>query len=345
MSEDAILRYNPLITVGIVVLNREWIIGKVLNSVLSQTYPHNRIFVLVVDGESKDRTVETVQRILEKSDFNGYDIVVKKTNIPEGRNICIEKMLGEALLFWDSDIIMEPSAIQEFVSVMEKQKADIVTGNALSIFVDSTSDVESKVEEVMKLPIAKNRMEKILDAGLGHTLISRKVLSNLRFDPNLTIHEDFDFLVRTRDKNFKIELVRKIQIVDVNIIRQVDSDIYIGMPFNDAMKALRKKAKAQVLWYRSFAPHIDVIRFFLINKRHMFYLGYIPAAILTGIGILLTNFLLAVVFPFYLLLFSVWQIRRRGVKATIRAISRSFLVGLPTSFWIVYYFAKHNVRR
>jgi len=35
--------------------------------------------------------------------------------------------------------------------------------------------------------------------------------------------------------------------VCVDFLRQVDSDIYIGMPFNDAMKALRKKAKAQVL--------------------------------------------------------------------------------------------------
>jgi len=46
------------------VLNREWIIGKVLKSLLLQTYPHERIFVLVVDGESRDRTVEIARTIL-----------------------------------------------------------------------------------------------------------------------------------------------------------------------------------------------------------------------------------------------------------------------------------------
>jgi cellulose synthase/poly-beta-1,6-N-acetylglucosamine synthase-like glycosyltransferase len=77
----------PLVTVGIVVLNREWIISKTLDSILHQTYPHNRIFVFIADGGSKDRTVETAREILQKSDFAGYDIISKESSIPEGKPV------------------------------------------------------------------------------------------------------------------------------------------------------------------------------------------------------------------------------------------------------------------
>jgi glycosyltransferase involved in cell wall biosynthesis len=63
------LTQKPLIAVGIVVLNREWIIGKGLKSFLLQTYPHERIFVLIVDGESRDRAVEIARMRVPKFDF------------------------------------------------------------------------------------------------------------------------------------------------------------------------------------------------------------------------------------------------------------------------------------
>lgn len=80
----------PIVTVGIVVLNREWIIGEMLRSLLNQSYPHDKISVIVVDGGSKDRTVEIAEKILDTSGFMSYEIISRKCNIPEGRNICID---------------------------------------------------------------------------------------------------------------------------------------------------------------------------------------------------------------------------------------------------------------
>ena len=86
-----------MITVGIVGFNREWIIEKMLRSLQSQTYPHNRLFVVVVDGGSKDSTVKVMNDFLAKSDFYGYEVIVEKTNIPEARNRCIKKMKASLL--------------------------------------------------------------------------------------------------------------------------------------------------------------------------------------------------------------------------------------------------------
>jgi len=60
----------PLITVGVITLNREWIIGYMLDSLFSQSYPMEKIHLVVVDGESTDRTVDLTRNKLKNSNFS-----------------------------------------------------------------------------------------------------------------------------------------------------------------------------------------------------------------------------------------------------------------------------------
>jgi len=59
-----------------------------------------------------------------------YDIIVKLTTIPEARNICIDRMKGEYLFFWDSDIIMYPKALEELVNIAYRNNYDILSARA-----------------------------------------------------------------------------------------------------------------------------------------------------------------------------------------------------------------------
>lgn len=335
----------PLITTGIVVLNREWIIDKMLAYLQCQTYPHDRIFVLVVDGESEDRTVEIARKILEQSDFNGYDIIVKKCSIPEGRNICIENMKGDMLLFWDSDIVMEQNAMQELFRTIENEEADIVTADAYFIFANSIGEAEARINEEMKLQVRKSCVKRVPAAGMGHTLILRKVFDHIQFDPDLTICEDLDFSVRAREKGFKIVMNKKIKVLDINIIKKSHSDIHIDMPLKNAIRGIKKKSKAQVLGCSSTMTFREAIKFFLENKRYIFYLGYVPTIILLIWGVYLKNLFLSIIFPLYLLFFTFWQLKRRGFRKAPKAVVRSFLVGVPTSLWLLYYSAKYTSRK
>jgi glycosyltransferase involved in cell wall biosynthesis len=333
----------PLITVGVVVLNREWIIEKMLDSLLRQTYPHSRIFVVIVDGKSKDKTVEVARKALEKSDFIGYNIIVRECTIPQGRNICIENMRGDMLLFWDSDIIMEPNAIQELVRTMVKEKADIATaGDGAYIYVNAVEEIDAKINEARtkRTHIPENCIVEVPVAGMGCTLISRNVLNSLRFDPDLTISEDMDFTIRAREKGFKIIANKHIVVFDINIRKREHSDIYIDMPLKNALKGLRKRAKVYVL-ASTLKPSLkETLNFFIKNKRYIFYLGYIPLALLTIYGIFLQNIYL-LSFPIYLTLFAVWQVKRRGFIRGVKAVLRSILVGLPFSLMLIYYFCKY----
>jgi glycosyltransferase involved in cell wall biosynthesis len=336
---------SPLITVGIVVLNRDWIIDKMLTSLQRQTYPHNRIFVLLVDGESKDNTVQTARQILGNSDFNGYEIVVKKCNIPEGRNICIEKTKGDFLFFWDSDVIMGADALENMVTTGLETKAEILSAEIVSIYLNTIDAANLKIAEALSVQISTSQksLKEVEATAMGCTLISRKVFSSVQFDPDLTSLEDYDFSAKARRKGVRIFVNSVVQAFDINVWGQWYSDIHIDMPLKTSLRGLRKKTEANVLATGPEFNFTKTTKFFLTSKRYLLYLGYIPALILTVYGLLASNYA-SFVFPIYLTLFAAWQIQRRGVKRGVSSAIRSIIVGLPFSLLLILYFAKHTLK-
>ena len=335
-----------LITVGIVVLNREWIIDKMLTSLQRQTYPHDRVFVLLVDGESKDNTVKIAKQILDNSDFNGYEIIIKKCNIPEGRNICIERMKGDLLFFWDSDVIMGANALENMVTRVLETGVEILSAKGVFIYTNTIEEANSKITEALSSQIntPKKPLREIVATAMGYTLISRKVFDTIRFDPDLTSLEDYDFSAKARRKKIRIFANHAVQAFDINLWTQWYSDIHVDMPLKTALRGLKKKAEANVL---AFGPEITftkATRFFLTYKRYLFYLGYIPALIFTVYGLLANNYAFFV-FAIYLAFFVVWQIKKRGVKKGINATIRSMVVGLPLSLFLIFYFTKHASKK
>ncbi len=82
------------------VLNSERTIEKALCSIREQDFPQDRIEILVIDGGSKDRTLE----IAEKYNVR---ILENKQVIPEtAKQIGIQKARGEWIVFFDSDEVL-----------------------------------------------------------------------------------------------------------------------------------------------------------------------------------------------------------------------------------------------
>lgn len=332
--------YNPLITVATVVRNREWIIAKMLNSLLSQIYPHDKIHVLLVDGNSSDKTVEIARNILEKANFKGYEIIVKECSIPEGRNICIDNMKGDALLWWDSDVIMDSTTIADMLKAMTENKADIVDVDCVEIFINSIEEVEEKINSIKAIRLQDGRPDLQFSSatGMGHTLVARDVLKHLRFDPDMTLCEDLKFSFEAAKAGFKLIKLKHILSFDVNMWKKDYSDTSISMPLKYAVKGIRKKAEIQA----SIAT--SAIVFLVKRKRYIFYLGYWIAILLTFSGLISLNKYLLLAFPIYFLTFAIWQINKRGVRDGLQSALRSVLVGIPYASWLVFYLSKLAIK-
>ncbi len=111
------------------------------------------------------------------------------------RNTGIREATSDAVIFLDSDDLLLPNAIEEFVSVLEEQPdVDVVYGNAKMI------DAEGRL-----IAIYADRMPGARPSGniLGElarrcclticSMVRRSALRGIRFEEGMTFGEDYDF--------------------------------------------------------------------------------------------------------------------------------------------------------
>ena len=106
-------RAKPFVSALIVVRNEENRVGQCLDSLLSQDYPHDRYEIVVIDGDSSDRTVEIVQRMADGAARNGNPVPVRILSNPRrilasGWNIGIKAAKGEFVIRPDAHAFVEP---------------------------------------------------------------------------------------------------------------------------------------------------------------------------------------------------------------------------------------------
>ena len=98
-------------------------IDECLNSIANQSF--RDIEVIVVDDGSTDGTVDKISKFVEK-DKRFSLIRQEHSNAGNARNKGLEKATGKYILFWDSDDLFEPQAIENLYDRAEAKSADIV---------------------------------------------------------------------------------------------------------------------------------------------------------------------------------------------------------------------------
>lgn len=101
---------NNLSQVSIIIPTRNSAktVAKCLQSLRDQTYQPSEI--LIIDGHSTDRTQEIAEKF-------GAKVMVLEGERATAKNLGIAKSLGSFLLFLDSDMILEPTVIEECMKI------------------------------------------------------------------------------------------------------------------------------------------------------------------------------------------------------------------------------------
>lgn len=111
---------NVEVSVIVVCFNEEKNIGACIESILKQDFPGFEI--IVVDGNSTDRTVEIV-RGYEKSDNNIRVVVNEKRTIASNRNVGVRHAKGKFIAFTDADCIVPVNWLSVLVSGFMENRA------------------------------------------------------------------------------------------------------------------------------------------------------------------------------------------------------------------------------
>lgn len=113
------------ISVVITTKNEEKNIDRCLESIQSQTYPKNKIEIIVIDNNSTDKTKE-ISRQYIRTIFN-YPPPRHKLNIKNYRgaqlNFGVSRTKGEIIFYPDADMTYDPGLITEAVGLMKTYDA------------------------------------------------------------------------------------------------------------------------------------------------------------------------------------------------------------------------------
>lgn len=109
-----------LITVGICVRNSEGTIAATINSIVSQNFPRDKMEIIIVDGNSQDKTLDVVNNLVAATEIKCRIFSDKGEGLGAARQIVVEKALGEHILWVDADVQLGRDFIRNQLSFMEK---------------------------------------------------------------------------------------------------------------------------------------------------------------------------------------------------------------------------------
>lgn len=117
------------VTVGICVKNGAQTITSALESVLSQTFPHHLMEVIVVDDGSQDDTLKLVESYVSQVDMPLKILTYQWQGIGQSRNIIAKHAQGKYIVWVDSDMRLADDFVQKQFELMENNpKVGIAKG-------------------------------------------------------------------------------------------------------------------------------------------------------------------------------------------------------------------------
>jgi len=185
-----------LVSLITVCYNSEKTIRHTIESVLKQTYPY--VEYIIVDGLSKDNTLQIVHEYEDKFKEKGYlfRIISEKDNgIYDAMNKGIRLATGKLVGIINSDDWYEPIAVETAVNTYEEDPYDMFYADINLIKANGTIMVKHSKHD--KFPTSRHWNHPT-------TFVSKNVYDELGTFRCEGIHDDFDFILRVRKAGKKI---------------------------------------------------------------------------------------------------------------------------------------------
>lgn len=139
----------PFVSVVVPCRNEERYLGRCLDSILASEYPRDRMEILVVDGESDDRTREVAQRFAQ-ADSRIRVLRNPRQIVPAALNRGVRVAKGEVIARMDAHAVYPPAYLPRLVQALLTSGADNVGGR------------------VVTLPAGRGAVARAIALALGH---------------------------------------------------------------------------------------------------------------------------------------------------------------------------------
>ncbi|MBF0511927.1 MAG: glycosyltransferase family 2 protein [Candidatus Omnitrophica bacterium] len=120
------------VSVVVATYNRASLIGRCMESLLTQTFSYYEI--IVIDDGSTDGTKKVLKPFLGKIRY----FYQKNAGVSKARNLGIQQAKGEYIAFTDDDVIVDSQWVAFLVKCFQENNCDVVGGRVLPLFPDET---------------------------------------------------------------------------------------------------------------------------------------------------------------------------------------------------------------
>jgi glycosyltransferase involved in cell wall biosynthesis len=276
---------KPVVSIIIPVRNEELFISKCLNGIINQTYPIDKLEILVVDGLSDDKTKEIVEEYSNK--YPQIQLLENKKKItPVAMNIGIKKAKGKYIMLSGAHSEFPENYIEKCIHYIEESDADNV-GGIVKTKPRKNTLLGKVIAEVLSSPF-----------GVGGAKFRTGTDKPVEVD---TVPFGF----------YKKDVFDKIGLVNEDLVRNQDIDLNLRLKraggkiilFPDIQLTYYARSTLKELWKNNFGNGFWIIYGTKFSKipfstRHLIPLLFVSSLIVTGI---LSFFL----YPFFLLFIAI----------------------------------------
>ena len=197
---------SPFVSIIVPCYNEETTIRHLLDAVLAQTYPLEKVELIISDGMSTDHTSDVIVSFQKEHPLLAIHVVENlKQTIPSGLNQAIRESSGEIIVRLDAHSMPIPEYVERCVAAHQLHKGDNIGGVWEIRAGDETWIAESisfaaahplGVGDAMYRLNAKAGAVDTVPFGSFHRALIEKIGE---FDETLLANEDYEFNTRVRE--------------------------------------------------------------------------------------------------------------------------------------------------
>ncbi|GMV32762.1 MAG: glycosyltransferase family 2 protein [Chloroflexi bacterium] len=211
---------QPTVSIIVPCYNEQATIGKLLDSLRAQTYPHDKMEVVIADGMSTDGTRTEIESF--KRRHPGFEIRVMENRartIPSGVNQAIREARGAILIRLDAHSMPIPEYVERCVTAHQNHRGDNI-GGVWEIRPGAETRMAESIAAAAAHPLGVGDALYRLNAKAGAVdtvpfgSFRRELIERIgAFDETLLSNEDYEFNARVRQAGGVVWLDPSIRCV------------------------------------------------------------------------------------------------------------------------------------
>jgi glycosyltransferase involved in cell wall biosynthesis len=194
-----------VVTIGICVRNCSSIVGRAIESIMAQDYPHELIEVIFVDDGSEDETLLVIKGYASKMDMKVKIFHHEWRGLGFTRNVVVKNASGKYIIWVDGDMILPKDYVRKMVHFMEENPKVGIGGGKFSGY--NGSNLISMLENIVFVAYSMKYGRKAKNLpGTGGAIYRVEAIKEVGgFDQSITgSAEDVDVALRIKSAGWLI---------------------------------------------------------------------------------------------------------------------------------------------